>query len=157
MRDALSSEVYDEVVLCLKLPLEHKIEDEALAEAIVTARKEKRLTDVKEIQERRALFNRHHPTLTLSESSSAMVDRLSAILVSLEIRYNVLAGQGSDEKCELCLVAIAKITDKRDVKRTIEKGPVSLLREDYVGANIEVADKVNEMLSADHVITITII
>ena len=112
MRDALSSEVYDEVALCLKLPLEHKIEDEALTEAIVTARKDRRLTDMKEIQERRALFNRHHPTLTLSESSSAMVDRLSAILVSLDTRYKALIDQGRDEECVVCLVASFKIKYK---------------------------------------------
>jgi hypothetical protein len=94
MSDAISSDLYGEYVLCLALPVEQKIEEETLTAAIVTARRERRLTDLKELQKRKAVLSEHLSTTT--ESSSAMVDRLSSILVALDRRYDELADEESD-------------------------------------------------------------
>jgi serine/threonine protein kinase len=118
MSDALSKELFGEYILCLALPLEQKFEEETLTAAIVTARRERRLTDLKDLQKRKAVLNEQLSTTT--ESSSAMVDRLSSILVALDRRYDELADEESDEKCELCFEAISKITCKRGVMTATE-------------------------------------
>jgi hypothetical protein len=105
---ALTTEMYNEFKLCSSLP--SQLEYEEVSSTIQEAVKARRGSEVARLKEQRANMG-YVPAADVT--AAEMIERLKALLVSLELRHSQLLEEEDTNNCVLC----KQFTDK--VKRLL--------------------------------------